>query len=945
MKNTFYLFTIIIVNLITFSCYPQGLNKPLPIATHAIIDSLENGLHYIIHPTKQTKTEYRLVLNTGSLQETDEEKGYAHFLEHMIFNGSIDFPQWKAVDTLQSLGYRYGRDINAYTTYERTVYQLSLQNQEETNLALSILANFLSKATLDDEAIEKERKIVIQEIKDFGKETPINQKKLEGTKHQTHLPIATEKDIIALDNQRLKAFYKKWYTPNLATIIITGNVDPLQAQIQIKKLFKDAAPNQYGVRSQNIATYNPFFESNLLTVNDNSSKSTKLEIIRFTKSSLMQTQEDLKMNIIETLYKNYLSNKINQSNIKSRYHSIWYLSNRLENTFELEAKTKKELLNKVEHIASLINTIQRNGIKIEELEGLKENYINKLHITSNEDATYIADSYVDQAAAFSNYISTETKSELSKDLLKTITPKDLEQLHYNNWVTNTPNLYLLTNITNNFGTVVEYSLQKAWKKGLKKKITFIEKEVAEKSIKDTNELGDFDWSELPLLDINNEQASLLETKYYQNIDVTELTLDNGLHIAIKPTLSDEGNSILSLSSRNGFNLLSDKEYNYYQDATYFIDGAWIKGLTNDEYLDLSLNKEISTLVSITDNTSIINNVSRINNTEDLFEWAYRKLYNYEKPQEDFDDYIKESIASLSKEKRESTFLNIPSIKLDHKIARYKSPKTRDSKELNTVEDWNTVNLDKIFSLYDYIVSKSDENYIVLSGNFNKEIIQELAIKYFSKIPSIKKTSFEVNKKDTASNESKNKKIIRENIISDDLERPETNIIFKGQLQPTLKESIIAQMAREIFNDKFLKISREKEGLVYSPYTDIQVDLYPIPQTAISLSFSASEKDIPILENMAKNVILEMQTTEIDEQLLNRMKRTILNNKSMHLTESATSLWAEKLREVYLNFGSLEEFNSYDDILQSITPKDVKEVCKNIFDISDYGVFSLIPQNK
>ncbi|WP_010249625.1 M16 family metallopeptidase [Myroides injenensis] len=943
MKNAFYYFTFFLVSFITSLCTAQDLNKPLPIATHTIIDSLENGFHYIIHSTKQTKTEYRLVLNTGSLQETNEEKGYAHFLEHMIFNGSTDFPQWKAVDTLQTLGYRYGRDINAYTTYERTVYQLSLQNPEETNLALSILANFLSKASLDDDAIEKERKIVIQEIKDFGKETPINQKKLEGTKHQSHLPIATENDILALDNQRLKAFYKKWYAPNLATLIVTGNVDPIKVQAIIKHLFRDAVPTLYGKRLQNIASYNPAFNSYLLKDYNENNKPAKLEIIRFTKSSLMQTEDDLKMNIIESLYKNYLLNKISQTDIKTRYHTIWYLSNRLENTFELEAQTKKELLNKVKQIASIVSTINRNGIKTEELIELKENYINKLYTGIDEDATYIADSYVDQAAAFSNYLSIEIKNDLSKKLIEIITPEDLQQLHYNSWLKDTSNLYLLTNIPSDFGKIEESTLLKAWKSGLKKTITFIKKEVSESATNENQLLKSFKWSELPISDIDNKPASLLATKYYQNIDVTELTLDNGLHIAIKPTLSDEDNIILSLSSRNGFKLLTDQDYNYFQDATYFIDGSWIKGLTNDDYFDLSLDKEISTLVSITDNASIINTVSRINNAEDLFEWSYRKLYNYEKPQEDFDDYIKESIASLTKEKRESTFLNIPSIKLDHKIAQYKNPKSRDTKELNTVEDWNTVNLDKIFSLYDYIVSKSDKNYIVLSGNFDKEIIQELAIQYFSKTPSIKKTSFDINKKDIASNESENKKITRENIVSDGLERPETNIIFKGKIQPTLKESIIAQMAREIFNDKFLNISREKEGLVYSPYTDIQVDIYPIPQTAISLSFSASEKDIPILEDMAKEVIVEMQTNEIDEQLLNRMKRTILNNKAMHLTEGATSLWAEKIREIYLNFGSIEDFNSYDDILQSITPKDVKEVCNSVFDISDYGVFSLIPE--
>ncbi|MDR0195432.1 MAG: insulinase family protein, partial [Myroides sp.] len=140
MKRTqiLYFFASVLCPLLAVG---QSTFSDLPKANKAIYGTLDNGLNYIIHPIPQQKTEYRLVLNVGSLQERDDEKGFAHFLEHMIFNGSDDFPGRQAIDTLQRLGYQFGRDINAYTTYERTVYDLSLLDIRQQDLAINILGN------------------------------------------------------------------------------------------------------------------------------------------------------------------------------------------------------------------------------------------------------------------------------------------------------------------------------------------------------------------------------------------------------------------------------------------------------------------------------------------------------------------------------------------------------------------------------------------------------------------------------------------------------------------------------------------------------------------------------------------------------------------------------------------------------------------------------------
>ncbi|WP_166924329.1 M16 family metallopeptidase [Flavobacterium poyangense] len=939
MRNTTYLF-LFSLSLISSLTYGQSSTTSLPVSKQVVIDSLDNGLQYIIHPTSQAKVEYRMVLNVGSLQEKQNEKGYAHFLEHMVFNGSEDFPKWQAIDTLQTLGYRYGRDINAYTTYERTVYQLSLQKTVNPKLALNIFSNFLSKAELNDEAIEKERKIVIQEIKDFGQETAINQKKLEGTKQQQHLPIAREQDILILNRQQLIDFYKKWYAPNLATLIVTGNIDPVQVQKEIKAIFEKTKPTTRGKRSQNIYSFNPSFANSLLQEKSSTSNKAKLELIRFTKSPLTQTKEDFKQLLTASIYTNYINQKIKQTSLKTNYHAIWYLSNRTENTFELEAKTKKELLKKVDTLATLINTIKQVGISETELATIKSTTLARFNTSSNDDATFLADAYVDQAAAFSNYIDAKEREILAKEMIVSITSNDILQLHCDMWLKENNNLYLLTEMPQTFGKINEKNIKKTWNKGLTKQLSFtpsIEKK------EDVIVKEAFTWRDLPAKPFSKEPAYLKNTKYYENIDVTQLTLSNGLRIAIKPTKSDDKSVVLSLATRNGFNLLSDQEYPYYQDTSYFVDSSWIKGMTEDEYTTQSSDKEISTLVNIAENVSTVNTMIRTTNLEDLFEWSYRKMFDYEMPKQDFDEYIAQEIGQSSQQKKEPGFMRIPSIQLDHKIANYKKTAIREQKELSTIAEWKRVNLNDMFSFYDKIVAQSQDNFLVISGNVNVEEITKMAIKYFGNIPA-NTTKLTTTPNEVFTNNSlQTKEIRREKIITDDIERPATTIIFKGKINAILKEFIIAQIVREVFNDAFLKRSRENEGLVYSPSTDIQIDLYPITQTAISLSFSASEKDIPTLEDIAKSVILELQSNRIDNSLLNRMKRTILTNKTMHLNDNATSEWVEKIREVYLNYADLNDFNNYNELLNSITTDEIKDVANTLFDSTNYGVFTLSPK--
>lgn len=928
-----YFFALVLCPLFAVG---QSTFSKLPKADKAIYGTLDNGLNYIIHPTPQQKTEYRLVLNVGSLQERDNEKGYAHFLEHMIFNGSTDFPNRQAVDTLQRLGYRFGRDINAYTTYERTVYELSLLDDKQLDLAVNILANFLGKAHLNLEDIEKERKIVIQEIKDYGTESAFNLKKLEGSQQAHRLPISTEENIISLDPIKLKAFYQQWYSPSLATIIITGNVDPTVAKEYINKHFSTLKGNAKLNRKQSERNFTPSFDKALETVNNKEANTNKLEIIRFTDALFLASKEEFKQQIIEQLYKQWLNKKLSQANSQANAHSTWYLPSMNENAIEITAKNKEELAKRISLVASVLNTMSTKDIHKEELERYKQDMLTHPVPSEDVDATYLANAYIDEVVVNSHYISPKDRHLLLTEVLPEITKDDVLIKHNNTWATNSANLYLLTandSLGNN--TTVD-ELNTYWAEGATQTLIFKKKKQKKEQHRAR---GTFSWKAMHSIS-KDHTSSVIKEQRYTNIGVTELTLSNGLRIGIKPTQATDDNFILTVFTRNGLGQTPVNQRKYYQDASYFIDSAWINGLTQDGYMQVGSDREVSTLVSLSNEASIVNTSSRIGNAKDLFEWTYRKMYDYIEPTQDFKEYIAENTASIGTTKQSSSLLNNPSILIQHQIEEYKKGAPVLSEELTTAEDWQQLSLESFFSLYNNAYANLVDNYVLISGNFDIEDIKAKAIHYFGHLQSKQTMNTSI---DNNAFKSPVKEIKRVTLNSVDIERTDATLVFRGNIKPTLKESIIAQMARELFNNHFLQLSREKEGLVYSPSSDVEVSIYPNPKTAVSLFFSASLEDLGKLEDLAIEVIKTIQSKPISTADLEQMKLAILNNKKLHLTESSTYQWIEKLREVQLNFGSLSDFDRYEEILHSITPEDVKNTAKTMFSTDSYGVFLVTPK--
>ena len=203
---------------------------------------MPNGLTYYIRKNAkpEKKIELRLAVNAGSVQENDNQLGLAHFMEHMGFNGSKNFPKNELVDFLQKTGVDFGADLNAYTSFDETVYILSLPTEDPglVDKGFTVLEDWAFNNLLDKTEIEKERGVVLEEsrLSKGSWERMSRQyfpKLLNGSKYAVRLPIGKDEILKTFKYETLKNFYTNWYRPNLMAVIVVGDIDPADAEKRI----------------------------------------------------------------------------------------------------------------------------------------------------------------------------------------------------------------------------------------------------------------------------------------------------------------------------------------------------------------------------------------------------------------------------------------------------------------------------------------------------------------------------------------------------------------------------------------------------------------------------------------------------------------------------------------------------------------------------------------
>jgi zinc protease len=222
------------------------VGEVLPVDPAVTIGKLENGLTYYIRENKKPENiaVLRLVVNAGSVVEGDDEQGLAHFVEHLAFNGTANFKKSDIIDYLESIGIRYGPEVNASTSFDETIYKLEVptDNKEAVTRGFQILADWTHLVSFEEDEVDRERGIIVEEWRErsgAGMRVMEKHNKVlyRGSKYAERLPIGKLSVIESANSEKLKSFYKKWYRPDNIAVIAVGDFDARSIEVLIINIF------------------------------------------------------------------------------------------------------------------------------------------------------------------------------------------------------------------------------------------------------------------------------------------------------------------------------------------------------------------------------------------------------------------------------------------------------------------------------------------------------------------------------------------------------------------------------------------------------------------------------------------------------------------------------------------------------------------------------------
>ncbi len=257
---------LLLAPLLAFAAdFPHQVSD-LPADPRVHWGKLDNGLRYALlhNPEPRGRISARLAIRVGSLYENDNERGLAHFLEHMAFNGSQHFPRADVVEFFQKLGMDFGGDTNASTGFDRTIYQLELPDTKPETLreSLTFFADVAGGLLLESKEIDKERGIILSEKRardSVGLRTFMAELEflVPDTRFPQRLPIGTEKVISTADRERFVAFYDAWYRPERMVLVLAGDFDPAAAEPLVKEIFVPLAARGPALPEPRLGTVAP----------------------------------------------------------------------------------------------------------------------------------------------------------------------------------------------------------------------------------------------------------------------------------------------------------------------------------------------------------------------------------------------------------------------------------------------------------------------------------------------------------------------------------------------------------------------------------------------------------------------------------------------------------------------------------------------------------------
>lgn len=515
--------------------------------------TFKNSFRYVIKKNKEPRGRIALYLyiGAGSLHEKEHERGYAHFLEHLMFNGSENFPPGRLIDELQSIGMDFGRDTNAFTSFDKTVYRLMLPTNKEKHLDLGmqVIADYSRGALLLDSEIDKERGVIFSEKKERDSasyRTHVAKSKAlyKGTRYPERMVIGIDQTLASADHDKIKGFYDAWYRPENMVLVVVGDIETGLVVKTTKKYFnglENPKPlpgcPEFGelAYTEAEAFYHFEPEEGHTTVSIESYWDKSLE-----NDSVALQETDLKR-IMSNLVIGYKLQKLQEENdlpyVNADYHAGAILG-RIGYASMVAQSPKENWEKSLKVLTAILKDIEENGVSEHDVDRAKKEILAELkhNVITEEslDSRSVARRIIRHLAENRVYMNAIQEQQLYSGFLETITKEDIHRVIQNDWASSRR----VISVTGN----VEID-------GDQKEQISLAYEKAEEQ--DAVRLSVSEEIDFPYLEPNKPVEGKTETTEFKKIGVNRYILPNGLVVNLKPTEFEKDSLRFAMTFGNG----------------------------------------------------------------------------------------------------------------------------------------------------------------------------------------------------------------------------------------------------------------------------------------------------------------------------------------------------------------------------------------------------------
>ncbi|TSD64861.1 insulinase family protein [Inquilinus sp. KBS0705] len=906
----------------------------LPIDAAVIIGKLPNGLTYYIRHNEQPqkRADLYLVNKAGSILETDTQLGLAHFTEHMAFNGTRDYPKNQLVDYLQKSGVKFGADLNAYTSFDETVYQLPLptDSAQVFEKGFNILANWAGYITFDQTELDKERGVVLEEERLRGKNAqerlslqtlPVL---LNNSRYAARLPIGKEEILKNFDAATIKSFYADWYRPDMQAVIAVGDFDVKQVEQLIKANFS-GLKNPIAEKPRPDYTVAPTPGTVVKIATDKEFPYTLAQIVVKHPQKIIKTAAGYMDGVRVSLFNYMLNQRLGELLQKPEPPFLFAratyapLIGKQDAFTSITVSKPGGLETAVKALVAETERARKFGFTLTELERAKQASLVGMQNSYNERDKTNSSSYV---------------REYQQHFLKGEAIPGIE-FEYSFYVNNI-NKVTLEDVNALAGKFISDQNRVVIVEGPEKEKDNLpdEKTVLNWIGTAGNNISAYvdNVTSKPLMSkLPEGGTTVVNETTDESIGTTTYTLGNGVKVILKPTDFKNDQILISSFGFGGTSLASDADYTSANLSSAIIGNSGISEFNQGQLDKMLSDKNVSVSPYIGEITQGV----RGSSSPADFETALQLIYLYfTQPRKDAD--IWQGNISQTKSILATRGVDPGSVYQDTISAVLSNYNFRGM--VTTIDRLNSASLDKAYSFYKDRFADASGFTFVFVGAFKPVFVKPLIEAYLGALPS-------TNKKETFKNLNVHPPAgqITKTVYKGLDDKASVQMVYSGDYVFNDANNLQMDALEEVLNIKLIQRLREQESGVYAPGVRASYQKNPAGRYSITISFTCSAANVDKLINATTEEIAKIKQAGAQPEDIQKFVSEEARSTQVQMKQNIS--WSGFLAAAAQNDQNPDEILSHVKNLEQITVQSTKDAANKYLSGTNLIKLILMPEKK